>query len=85
MRPMRWAPGISWVDVKLAGRMLERAIELDPDFAQAHAWLSRYHIIEFHQHLRPESLQTAEVSAATEAMRVFQSCRSPSRSGGLAA
>ena len=24
MRPMRWAPGISWIDVRLAGRMLVR-------------------------------------------------------------
>jgi adenylate cyclase len=39
--------------------LLRRAIELDPSFAQAHAWMSRISTIKFHFDLRPETLQEA--------------------------
>jgi adenylate cyclase len=39
--------------------LLRRAIELDPGFAQAHAWLSRISTIKFHFDLHSETLQEA--------------------------
>jgi len=40
-------------------QLLRRAIELDPEFAQAHAWLARFYIYLWHTNLRSETLQEA--------------------------
>jgi adenylate cyclase len=39
--------------------LLRRAIELDPHFAQAYAWLAREYVFKFHVDLRPETLNEA--------------------------
>ena len=39
--------------------LLRRAIELDPGFALAHAYLSRIYVLKFHFDLRSETLQEA--------------------------
>jgi TolB-like protein len=46
-------------DPDAAALLLRRAIDLDPGFAQAHAWLSRIYIFMFHVDLRSKSLQEA--------------------------
>ncbi len=46
-------------DPDAAAGLLRRAIELDPGFAQAHAWLSHVRILMFHLDLRPETLHEA--------------------------
>jgi TolB-like protein/Tfp pilus assembly protein PilF len=43
-------------DTDAAARLLRRAIELDPRYAQAYAWLSRVHIHLYHFDLRSETL-----------------------------
>jgi adenylate cyclase len=43
-------------DPDVAGQLLRRAIELDPGFAQAYAWLCRVYIHWFHLNLRSEVL-----------------------------
>jgi TolB-like protein/Tfp pilus assembly protein PilF len=50
-------------DSAIAARSLRRAIELDPGFAQAHAWLSQLHLFMFLVELRPELLHEATVLA----------------------
>ncbi len=50
-------------DPAVAALSLRRAIELDPAFAQAHAWLSQLHLFTFLVGLRPESLNEAIVLA----------------------
>jgi adenylate cyclase len=50
-------------DPAIAARSLRRAIELDPGFAQAHAWLSQLHLFMFLVELRPELLHEAIVLA----------------------
>jgi TolB-like protein/Tfp pilus assembly protein PilF len=50
-------------DPAIAARSLRRAIELDPEFAQAHAWLSQLHLFMFLVELRPELLHEAIVLA----------------------
>jgi TolB-like protein/Tfp pilus assembly protein PilF len=50
-------------DPAIAALSLRRAIELDPGFAQAHAWLSQLHLFMFLVELRPESLHEAIVLA----------------------
>lgn len=50
-------------DPEIAAQLLRRAIELDPGFAQAYAWLSRVYIYWFHLDLRSESLREAIVLA----------------------
>jgi TolB-like protein/class 3 adenylate cyclase/Tfp pilus assembly protein PilF len=52
-------------DPDAAARLLRRAIELDPGYAQAHAWLSRVHIHLFHLDLRSETLREALMLAQT--------------------
>jgi TolB-like protein/Flp pilus assembly protein TadD len=42
-----------------AAALLRRAIELDPGFAQAHAWLSRHEAFLFHLSLNSENLSKA--------------------------
>jgi TolB-like protein/Tfp pilus assembly protein PilF len=42
-----------------AEELLRRAIELDPGFAQAHAWLSRHYVLLFHLCLNSENLSKA--------------------------
>ena len=46
-------------DPAIAALSLRRAIELDPGFAQAHAWLSQLHLFMFAVELRPELLHEA--------------------------
>jgi TolB-like protein/Flp pilus assembly protein TadD len=50
-------------DPDAAARLLQRAIELDPGFSQAHAWLSHLCILIFHADLRLERLHEAVVLA----------------------
>jgi TolB-like protein len=46
-------------DPDAAAALLRRAIELDPGFAQAHAWLSRHLVFLFHLTLNSEKLSEA--------------------------
>jgi adenylate cyclase len=46
-------------DPDVAAQLLRRAIELDPGFAQAHAWLSWTYVHIFHLNLRSEMLREA--------------------------
>ena len=46
-------------DPDVTEQLLRRAIELDPEFAQAHAWLSRSYILLYHNNLRSETLREA--------------------------
>src|SRR5262245_31284370 len=50
-------------DLDTANRLLRRAIELDADFAQAHAWLSRVDIHRFHFDLDEKTLHEALTQA----------------------
>jgi TolB-like protein/Tfp pilus assembly protein PilF len=46
-------------DLEVSIQLLQRAIELDPEFAQAHAWLSRTYITLYHDNFRSETLREA--------------------------
>jgi len=46
-------------DLDVSIQLLRRAIELDPEFAQAHAWLSRSFITQYHTDFRSETLREA--------------------------
>ena len=46
-------------DPEVAEQLLWRAIELDPGFSQAHAWLSRIYLYRFHLTLHPNMLHDA--------------------------
>jgi adenylate cyclase len=46
-------------DPEAAAQLFCRAIELDPDFAQAYAWLGRINILKFHFELLPARLDEA--------------------------
>jgi TolB-like protein len=46
-------------DLEAAAQLFRRAIELDPDFAQAYAWLGRIDILKFHFELQPARLDEA--------------------------
>jgi TolB-like protein len=46
-------------DPEASAQLFRRAIELDPSFAQAYAWLGRVHILMFHLELRSERLDDA--------------------------
>jgi adenylate cyclase len=50
-------------DTDAAARLLRRAIELDPKYAQAYAWLSRLHIHLYHSDLRLQTLSEAHTLA----------------------
>ncbi|MCB1183895.1 protein kinase [bacterium] len=54
----------------LAQQMFERAVELDPDFAQAWAWLSRAHSWRYHGGDRAGNRCEAAKAAADEALRL---------------
>src|SRR5262249_42254079 len=57
-------------DPDIAAQLLRRAIELDPGFAQAHAWLCRVYVNWFHLNLRPallhESLDMARKAVSLD-------------------
>lgn len=46
-------------DLNVSVQLLRRAIELDPEFAQAHAWLSRSFITKYHTDYCQETLREA--------------------------
>jgi adenylate cyclase len=46
-------------DPEAAAQLFRRAIELDPNFAQAYAWLGRTNILRFHLELQPARLDEA--------------------------
>jgi adenylate cyclase len=46
-------------DPDVTEQLLQRAIELDPEFAQAYAWLSRSRIYQYHYNLSAETLREA--------------------------
>jgi serine/threonine protein kinase/TolB-like protein/tetratricopeptide (TPR) repeat protein len=55
---------------ELAQQMLERAVEMDPNFHQAWAWLSRAHSWRYHGGDRDGNRCEAAKAAADEAMRL---------------
>jgi TolB-like protein len=48
-----------FVDMDQTMELFRRAIELDPEFAQAYAWLSRSHIYRYHNDLSAETQRDA--------------------------
>src|SRR5262249_20780752 len=70
-------------DTKVAVSLLRRAVELDPGFARAHAWLSFATVMIFHADPRPETLQEALPLART-AMSLDDSDAWSHRAIGLA-
>jgi TolB-like protein/tetratricopeptide (TPR) repeat protein len=55
---------------ELAQQMFERAVELDPDFAQAWAWLSRAHSWRYHGGDRDDDRCEKAKAAVDEALRL---------------
>jgi adenylate cyclase len=58
-------------DPEVAAQLFRRAIELDPDFAQAYAWLGRINILRFHLELQPARLDEA-IKLAQQALFLDQ-------------
>jgi TolB-like protein len=59
-------PGGVYGDLPLKIQLLERAIELDPDFVQAHTVLSAYHIWMYHLGRDPTPERLAQAKATAE-------------------
>jgi TolB-like protein/Flp pilus assembly protein TadD/tRNA A-37 threonylcarbamoyl transferase component Bud32 len=68
---------------ELAQQMFERAVELDPEFAQAWAWLSRAHSWRYHGGDRDGDRCEKAKAAADEALRLAPDARASRMALGL--